>query len=86
MKKRRIFNYPIDKDNPLYVVCEIRNQDKFYAVSQKDFLSAIKKSDEPIECLLFDVKENEQEIVFNIKEPRESIKIDRGYLDGIFLQ
>ena len=59
MKKRRIFSYPIDEDNPLYVVCELSNQDQFYAVSQKDFLSANKKSNVPIECLLFDVKEDD---------------------------
>ncbi len=86
MKKRKIFSYPIDNDNPLYVVCELHNPEKFYAVSQKDFLSANVKSDVPIECILFAILEGEDHISYSIKEPRETVEKERGYLAGIFLQ
>lgn len=86
MKKRKIFSYPIDKENPLYVVCELHNPENLYAVSQKDFLSANKKSDIPIECILFDILEGGDHISYSIKEPRETVQIERGYLAGIFLE
>lgn len=86
MEKRRIFSIPIDKKNPLYVVCELNDQHKLYAVNQKDFLSANVKSDVPIECLLFDIIEGEDYISYSIKDPIGTIKIERGLLAGIFLQ
>ncbi|MGW9685083.1 hypothetical protein [Flagellimonas sp. 2504JD1-5] len=85
MKKRKIFSYPIDKDNPLYVVCELHNPENLYAVGQNDFLSAYVKSDVPIECIMFEIMEGEDYISYSIKEPRETVQIERGYLAGIFL-